>query len=85
MKEKIIYELKSFLTTFISIFALEAYASLVLVYNGNWTMAVINAVGVAALRSAIKAVLQLVFPNMFKDLQKFVVAPTPDVPVTPEQ
>ena len=88
MKEKLIYELKSFFTTFITIFAVEAYAQLVLVYNGNWTYTVLHALGLAALRSAIKALLQLVFPKLFPSFQTntttTTLTTTTDVPLTSE-
>jgi hypothetical protein len=69
MKNKLIAELKSFFMTFLAVFAVEAYTVLLLVYNGDWTVAVLQSLGMAALRSSIKAMLQLVFPKLFPSFQ----------------
>ena len=70
MKEKLIYELKSFVTTFLSVFAVEAFIQLTQIYNGDWTMAVLHALGLAAARSLVKAILQMVYPSQFHDIVK---------------
>ena len=69
MKTKLIAELKSFFMTFLAVFAVEAYILLIQVYNGDWAMSVLSALGMAAIRSAVKALLQLVFPKIFPSFQ----------------
>lgn len=65
MKEKIINELKSFFISFIAVFAVEAFAQLVMIYNGHFEWAIFEALGFAALRSSVKVMLQLFFPKLF--------------------
>ena len=65
-KNIIITELKSFLTTFMAVFIIEGGATLLAIYNGIWTEAVLTALGIAIARSAVKSILILLFPQLFK-------------------
>lgn len=59
-------EIRSFLTTFLGFFALEAIAPLNELYShGSITMALLLSLGGAALRSLIKSLLTLLFPKIF--------------------
>lgn len=69
MKDKLISELKSFAMTFITIFSVEGYLQLISIYQGDWSITVWQAVGFACLRSAIKAMLQIMFPKIFPNYQ----------------
>ena len=72
-KGKIIAELKSMLTTFISEFTLEAGVFLVALYNGDFSKAVLVAIASSAFRSFVKTILKYMFPGFFNpsNLSKF--------------
>lgn len=65
-KEWLKGEAKSFLTTFLTVFAIEASTLLQMLWNGDilgWT--IWSAVVIAIARSAIKAILMMLFPKLF--------------------
>jgi len=66
MKNKIINELRSFFTTFIAVFVVEAGAILLQIYDGVWTQVVFVSLGMAVARSVVKSILILLFPQLFK-------------------
>jgi hypothetical protein len=63
-KEKISYELQSFLTTFLSVFLIDGSMQLMALYNGDLSETAFLALLTAALRSAIKALIQILFPSI---------------------
>lgn len=81
MKEKLLHEIRSFLVTFLAIFSVEAYVQLVQIYNADWTTAALQALGFAALRSAIKALLQLIYPVQFPP-QITITTTSTNIPIT---
>ena len=62
-------ELHSFLATFVSafgtVFVMFAYTDLVSLTNGIFTTEILTAIGLAAARSAIAALLYAFFPKSF--------------------
>lgn len=58
-------EIKSFLTTFVSVMVIDGALALTTIYNGDLSEAALLAVAAAAGRSAIKALLQMTFPGVF--------------------
>jgi len=56
----------SFLTTFTAVFLVEGVTIITDLYNGNWSQAVLYALGMAVVRAAVKSVLLLLFPSIFK-------------------
>jgi len=63
-KEKISYELQSFLTTFLSVFLIDGSMQIMALYNGDLSETALLALLTAALRSAIKALIQTLFPSI---------------------
>lgn len=63
-KEKISYELQSFLTTFLSVFLIDGSMQLMALYNGDLSETAFLALLTAVLRSAIKALIQILFPSI---------------------
>jgi len=76
MKNKLLHELKSFFITFIAILSITGYTQFVLLYNGDFSLEVWQALGMAAIRSAVKALLQLVFPKIFPSFQTHTTTET---------
>jgi len=65
LKPKVVAELKSVFITFLSVFAVEAFAQLTAIYNGDFSKAAWVALCMAALRALVKAIMQILFPKMF--------------------
>ena len=65
-KEWFTVELKSFSTTFLAVFAMESAVLLNMLWNGEilgW--ALWSALAMAMARSALKAILMMLFPHQF--------------------
>ena len=70
MNNKYLNEIKSFATTFISVFfsiiAVDSFDTLSLLWNGDFSHATLVALGLACVRVAVKTILILAFPGLFK-------------------
>lgn len=67
---KVIDEIKSIITTFVTLFisfiAVDGFNVLQMLWDGDLSYATITALSVAVLRSAIKSILVILFPTLFK-------------------
>lgn len=63
-RAKLAYEVRSFLTTFITFLAVEAGTPILAIYDGDLSKATLMAFLAAVLRAAIKASISLVFPSL---------------------
>lgn len=64
LKAKLAYELRSFLTTFISILAVEASTPILAIYGGDLSKVTLLAFLGAVLRAAIKSSITILFPSL---------------------
>ena len=68
-KAKLLHELKSFIitfsTTFGSVLIVDGAFELINIYNGDLSNTAWIALGMALLRSGIKAMLQILLPKLF--------------------
>lgn len=71
-KEYAWMELKSFFTTFLAFLIVDGAGLLLQIYNGNWTKEVMFGLLLALGRSAVKALLTLLFPKHFPVVSKGV-------------
>jgi len=70
-KDKVIHELKSFSTTFLAEYSLEASVFLLKLYDGDFSRAVLWGLLTAAWRTIVKLGLKMAFPGFFdKQLRK---------------
>lgn len=65
MKVNLYKELKSILITFLAIFSVEAGAALPALLQGDWSKPILAALAMAVLRSLVKTLLQLLWPEKF--------------------
>lgn len=61
----LVEEIKWFSITFLSILAVDGFAQLLAIYNGNLEQDIWLALGSAVLKSAVKAIMQMIFPKLF--------------------
>lgn len=57
--------INSYIATFLSVFALDGAAVLTNIYNGDLSSVAIHSLLMVVFRSAIKAILLLLFPTVF--------------------
>jgi len=69
-KSNLLYELRSWAITFMATFALALstfeFDVLNAIFSGDLSRPAMAALGIACLRSAVKAIMILIFPNLFK-------------------
>lgn len=67
---KVVDEIKSIITTFISLIisfiAVDGFDILSMLWDGNLSKTTFIALAIAILRASIKALLVIIFPNLFK-------------------
>lgn len=65
LSDKVQYEIRSFLHTWLAVMVVDGGLELMRVYNGDISTAALTALLMASVRSIVKAIFQLTIPQVF--------------------